>query len=79
MITVNTHEAKTKLSALLAAIEQRGETVVICRNGKPVAQMKAPDPLARVDPLISDPALHVVLHYDPMEPLTGEEWPPESK
>lgn len=78
MITVNTHEAKTKLSALLAAIEQRGETVVICRNGKPVAQMKAPDATARADPLKADPALRVVLHYDPIEPLTTEEWPSES-
>src|SRR5437763_13396892 len=41
MIMVNTHEAKSKLSALLAAIEEKGEVVVICRNGKPVAEMKA--------------------------------------
>ena len=79
MITVNTHEAKTKLSALLAAVEQRGETVIICRNGKPVAQMKAPDAASRADPVKADPALHVLLHYDPTEPLTHEEWPSESR
>jgi len=38
MITVNTHEAKTTLSTLLAAVEERGENVIICRNGKPVAR-----------------------------------------
>ncbi len=41
MIQVNTHEAKTRLSALLAAIEDQGETVVICRNRKPVAEIRA--------------------------------------
>lgn len=37
MIRVNTHEAKLRLSALLAAVEKKGERVLICRNGKPVA------------------------------------------
>ncbi len=34
---VNVHEAKTNLSKLLEAVED-GETVVICRHGKPVAR-----------------------------------------
>lgn len=38
MIMVNVHEAKTTLSALLAAVE-RGEEVVIARNGEPVAKL----------------------------------------
>lgn len=38
MITVNTHEAKSKLSKLLAAVEQKGEVGLICRNGKVVAE-----------------------------------------
>ncbi len=37
-ITVNTHEAKTRLSELLTAAE-RGEDVVIARAGKPVARL----------------------------------------
>ena len=37
-ITVNTHEAKSRLSALLAAA-QRGEDVVIARAGKPVVRL----------------------------------------
>lgn len=35
---VNVYEAKTRLSALLTAVEQ-GEDVVIARNGRPVARL----------------------------------------
>lgn len=38
MITVNVHEAKTQLSSLLASVE-KGEEVVIARNGTPIAQL----------------------------------------
>jgi prevent-host-death family protein len=36
---VNMHEAKTRLSALLALVE-KGEEVVICRANKPVARLE---------------------------------------
>jgi prevent-host-death family protein len=35
---VNVHEAKSKLSKLLELVEE-GETVVIARNGHPVAEL----------------------------------------
>jgi len=35
---VNVHEAKSQLSKLLELVEQ-GETVVIARNGQPVAEL----------------------------------------
>lgn len=38
MRTVNTHEAKTHLSRLLAAVEA-GETILIARAGRPVARL----------------------------------------
>jgi prevent-host-death family protein len=38
MTTVNVYEAKATLSRLIAAAEA-GETIVIARNGKPVAQL----------------------------------------
>ncbi|PRY62868.1 prevent-host-death family protein [Knoellia remsis] len=38
MTTVNIYEAKSSFSRLIAAAEA-GETVVIARNGKPVAQL----------------------------------------
>lgn len=43
--TVNVHEAKTSLSRLLDEVA-RGESVIIARAGKPVAELV---PLRRVD------------------------------
>jgi prevent-host-death family protein len=37
-MTVNVHEAKTQLSKLLERVD-RGEEVVICRAGEPVARL----------------------------------------
>jgi len=37
-MTVNIHEAKTRLSQLLIAVEQ-GEEVIIARNGNPIATL----------------------------------------
>jgi antitoxin (DNA-binding transcriptional repressor) of toxin-antitoxin stability system len=45
MKSVNVHEAKAHLSEYLAQVEA-GETVVICRRNKPIAQArKAPRPI----------------------------------
>jgi prevent-host-death family protein len=38
MLTVNTHEAKTQLSRLLARVSH-GEEVIIAKSGKPVARL----------------------------------------
>ena len=40
MITVNMHEAKTRLSELVKAVEERNETVVLCRDGRAVAEIR---------------------------------------
>ena len=37
-MTVNVHEAKTRLSQLLEKVS-RGEEVIICRAGEPVARL----------------------------------------
>lgn len=39
MKSVNVHEAKAHLSEYLALVEA-GETVVICRRNKPIAELK---------------------------------------
>ena len=44
MIVVNVHEAKTRLSQLLAQVEA-GEVVMIARAGKPVARLCPADQL----------------------------------
>ena len=74
MITVNTSEAKTRLSELLSEVEQNHETVVICRNGTPVAEL---GPLNKVgDPFRQSPRLKKVVFYeDPSLPLSDNEWP----
>ena len=75
MITVNIHEAKTKLSALLRDIEENNETVLICRAGKPVAELQRPKARNTVDPLKMHPELMGKILYDPTEALAEKDWP----
>jgi prevent-host-death family protein len=74
MITVNTHEAKTRLSELLAKVESEHETIVICRNGSPVAELL---PWQKTkNPLHQSPKLKKVkFNEEPWLPLTENEWP----
>jgi prevent-host-death family protein len=69
MVTVNTHEAKTHLSELLMKVERKHETILICRNGNPVAELlpwhKTRNPLAK-NPKLSK----FILHEDPSLPLS---------
>ncbi|MBN1672590.1 MAG: type II toxin-antitoxin system Phd/YefM family antitoxin [Kiritimatiellae bacterium] len=39
MTTVNIHEAKAHLSALIARVEDHQEHIVICRYGRAVAEL----------------------------------------
>ena len=73
MKKLNIHETKTHLSTLLKEIEATGERIVICRNGKPVADLSAHEPASRliVDPLLSQ----IKIHYDPTEPASEADWP----
>lgn len=74
MIAVNTHEAKTRLSELLLKVEKSHETVMICRNGTPVAELlpwkKTQSPLRQ-----SAKLKKVIIREDPSLPLSSEEWP----
>ncbi len=75
MKTLNIHEAKTKLSAVLVEVAEKGETYVICRNGKPVADLV---PHVKKNRLSPHPILRRIrIKYDPTEPLTAAEWPEE--
>lgn len=77
MITLNIHEAKTQLSAVLSRIEHDGEIAVICRNGEPIADLM---PHRRVARTTLHPVMRrVKLHYDPTETLTENEWPAEER
>ena len=72
MQKVNIHEAKTRLSAILAEVEEKGETFVICRNGKQLAEL---GPRKRTGRLAVHPVLSKIeIDYDPVEDLSDEEW-----
>ena len=74
MVIANTHEAEPELSSLLAQVEEQGETVLICRNGKPVAELRPLPPVA--DPLQVHPEISQIrFHEEPMAPLDPEDWP----
>ena len=73
MKTVNVHVAKTNFSSLLAKLEKDSESIVICRNGKPVADLV---PHRRASRIRVHPALSKIkIGYDPIEPLSADEWP----
>ena len=77
MKTVNVHDAKTNFSKLLAQVEEDGNPVVICRNGKPIADLVPHKRKSRVTP---HPTLtKIKINYDPTEPLTEEEWPASAR
>lgn len=72
------HEAKTRLSELVKAIEERGETVVLCRDGVEVAEIRRrAKRRGAIRDLTPDPRLRVefAADYDPTEPLSEDEWP----
>jgi antitoxin (DNA-binding transcriptional repressor) of toxin-antitoxin stability system len=72
MEKLNVHEAKTRLSAVLMEIEKTGKTFLICRNGKPVAEMI---PYKRPSRLAYHPTLsRIEIGYDPVEELSEDEW-----
>ena len=79
MIQVNTHQAKTQLSALLADLEEGRGPVVICRNGKPVAEL---NPVRVSNRVLAPP--HADLQPVSISPdidwtaeVSEEDWPAE--
>ena len=71
MQTLNIHEAKTKLSSVLAQVE-KGKSFLICKNGKPIAELipHKHRKRTRLHPVMSK----IRINYDPTEELTEEEW-----
>ncbi len=73
MKSVNVHNAKTHLSALLLAVETRGECFIISRAGKPVAELR---PVQRIVHRLAPHAVASQIAWleDPTAPLSAEEW-----
>lgn len=77
MITVNMHEAKTRLSELVKSVEERNEVVVLCRDGREIAEIRRRPRRRQTRNLTPDPRFRVEFArgYRPDEPLTDNEWP----
>jgi antitoxin (DNA-binding transcriptional repressor) of toxin-antitoxin stability system len=73
MTIVTLDEVQTQLPALLAAVEP----VLICRQGKPVADFVPHRTRSR---LVPHPVMQQMrIDYDPTEPLTADEWPEQHR
>ncbi len=72
MQSINIHDAKTRLSSILADVEKGTETYVICRNGKAIADLVPHKKSSRVkqDPFLSQ----VKINCDLTAPMTEKEW-----
>jgi prevent-host-death family protein len=71
MKSINVHEAKARLSEYLAQVEA-GETVVICRRNKPIAELRPvakPRTAARPIGLAEG---RITIHPSFFEPLDAE-------
>lgn len=77
MIRVNMHEAQRRLSELVKAIEGRDEVVVLCCNGREVAEIRSRPKRRKARDLSADPRFRVEYApgYEPTETLTEDEWP----
>jgi antitoxin (DNA-binding transcriptional repressor) of toxin-antitoxin stability system len=77
MITVNMHDAKTRLSELVKAVEEKNEVVVLCRDGVEVAEIRRRAKRRKVRDLKPEARFHVKFarSYRPDEPLDDHEWP----
>jgi len=76
MVRVNMHEAKSRLSELVRAVEDSNEVVVLCRDGVEVAEIRRRS-RRRTRNLTPDPRFGVEFAqgFDPTEPLSDDEWP----
>ena len=77
MKTVNIHDAKTRLSGLLAEVEKSGKRIVICRNGEAIADLV---PHQRAVSMAADRKLGAIkIKYDPIEELDESDWPVDTR
>jgi len=74
---VNMHDAKTRLSELVRAVEERNEVVVLCRDGREVAEIRRRVRRRQARDLAPAARFRVeyAAGYRPTEPLAEDEWP----
>ncbi len=71
MNSLNIHEAKARFSSLIAAVEKKGEQIIICRYGKAVAKLVPITKECRSD---VSPELSGVEFFSDPTLDTEEEW-----
>lgn len=77
MKTLNITEADSNFFPVLAEIEEQGEMFIICRNGKPIADLIPHSRKSRRHP---HPIMSAIrINYDPTETLDQDEWPDEDE
>ena len=71
---INIYEVKAHLSKIIRKVQETGEVITICKNGKPVVDLVQHRPAG--DPLKADPELlGAVYHGDPCAGVGKEDWP----
>ena len=71
METISLHEAKAKLSGLIAEVEKSGRKVVLSRYGKPVAELS---PIRKRKRTRTDPKLSTIKIKGDLTEPTIDEW-----
>jgi antitoxin (DNA-binding transcriptional repressor) of toxin-antitoxin stability system len=71
MVHVNVHEARTHLSRYLEQVE-KGETIILCRNNRPVAEIRLLATAGRKVRRFGLDRGIVVIHPEFYEPLDEE-------
>ena len=73
---INIYEAKAHFSKIVTKVQETGESITICKNGKPVVDVIQHRAVG--DPLEPDAELlGAVYRGDPCAPVGEEDWPKE--
>jgi antitoxin (DNA-binding transcriptional repressor) of toxin-antitoxin stability system len=73
MMTIQASEFKAKCLALMDQVARTGETIVVTKNGKPVAELRAHRPPRVASPFGLHKGLSVITG-DIMEPVGKDLW-----
>lgn len=73
---INVYQAKATLSELLAKVERTGDRIVLCRNGKPIADL-VPHKKDSISLKPPHELRGAKFKSDPTEGVSLEDWPAE--
>lgn len=75
MKKLNIRETRTEIASVPAEIEEKGESFIIFRDGRPIAEFIPHKQKKRSHP---HPVMsQIEINYDPTETLSRDEWPEE--